>query len=188
MNTRVNHVPQEYWPIWPIQPVEFNEAMVQVEWGSWNRGITPARHFYVDDWRFESVWRQPVETLITVIDLDYVTAPDFSIWPEHSEPVARWQLFRSHQVCGYWQYNGINVIPSLNWTTGYDPGIFVGSLPRHSTVAVRGPTRFYIKEWTAGASALQELLEPTAVLHFGNKYGIEVWNNGHHVKLNQKKS
>ncbi|MBW1673577.1 MAG: DUF4417 domain-containing protein [Deltaproteobacteria bacterium] len=182
---RIDHIPEEFRIEWPVSKVEFEPEMAEIDWGPWNKTHMVARHFYTDDWRFESTWRVPVQNLQVVLKLKYVTAPDFSIWPGYSRRLVEWQLFRSRQICGFWQYNGVTAIPSLNWTGGMDVKVLSEGIPEDSVVAVRAPAKRYLNEWLEGAIKIRDRIKPKVVLHFGNLYGSEVWDRFYQMKLGQ---
>lgn len=74
--------------------------------------------FYVDDWRFESVWTDAVMFAEDAKAFGWgaMVSPDFSVWRDDPAAVQLWNIYRSRWVARYWQEVGIPVIPSLNWS------------------------------------------------------------------------
>lgn len=142
-------------------------------------------HCFVDDWRIESIWRDPVYMLDRAQSAGVVVAPDFSIFPDFPPVFARYQIWRSRLIAAYWQHNGVNVIPCLQWTHSNDPQLisYFSGLETCQVVAVRAPSKGYEEDWLACASLFQFLFTGL-VLHFGPKRGSEVWKKGVVIPLN----
>lgn len=73
--------------------------------------------FYVDDWRFESVWLDAVKMVegFKAFGWSSIVSPDFSVWRDDPMVMQAWNIYRSRWVARYWQEAGLKVIPSLNW-------------------------------------------------------------------------
>lgn len=74
-----------------------------------------ALHFYLDDYRFESIWRNPDKYFPRVEDVGAAISPDFSIFNRAPFPTQIWQCYRQRWIGAFWQYNGVTVIPSVRW-------------------------------------------------------------------------
>ena len=93
-------------------------------------------HFFIDDYRFERVWRQP-ERYIDVLKRYHGTiAPDFSLYIDMSLQMQRWNSYRSKVLARYWQDNGIDVIPCISWSDDRSFEFAFRGWPECSTVAV----------------------------------------------------
>ncbi len=114
-----------------------------------------------------------------------VVAPDFSIFPDFPPVFARYQIWRSRLIAAYWQQNGVNVIPCLQWTHPNDPDLlsYFSGLSKCRVVAVRSPSRGYEKDWIRCAEIFQASFSGV-VLHFGPKRGSEVWKSRLILPLN----
>lgn len=173
---RQNGIPQAFRQSWPIKTdlhnLELADTLLWSPWGVFN---SQNIHCYTDDYRFEMSWRKPELSLKRVLDLNLVTAPDFSVYPDAPPTVNRWQLYRSLAVFSYWQTMGARVIPSISWISPgqihHDHDLY----PRFSTIAVRCPARDYLDTWYAGAETIRNLVKPQTVLHFGTALGSDVW-------------
>jgi hypothetical protein len=69
----------------------------------------------------------------------------------------------------YWQEYGVFVVPVLQWGCPNSFPICARGIRPGSVVAVRGPQRGTEYAWLDGARYMQEALQPSLVLHFGNK-------------------
>src|ERR1700689_450889 len=72
-----------------------------------------ATHFFVDDKRFEGIWRWPKRSLSRVAP--WTLGPDFSVYKAMPLPLVAYQVYRARWFCRYWQENGHKVIPTLQW-------------------------------------------------------------------------
>lgn len=142
-------------------------------------------HCYVDDWRIESIWRDPVFMLDRAQSAGVVVAPDFSIFPDFPPVFARYQIWCSRLIAAYWLQNGVEVVPCLQWTHSNDPELlsYFSGLSMCPVVAVRAPSKGYEKDWIRCAEIFQSSFSGS-VLHFGLKRGSEVWESCSILPLN----
>jgi hypothetical protein len=120
-----------------------------------------AVHFFLDDYRFEVVWSKPQRPLSRLQRVGTALTPDFSLWREMPTAMQLWQVYRS-RWCGQWMAShGIDVIPTVSWSTpaSYDfcfAGIEFGGTVAVSSVGIRGEeaTRSYLE-------GMEEMLERT---------------------------
>ena len=71
--------------------------------------------FYTEDWRFEGIWQESVDTIRTIVPLHPAAfvQPDFSLWGTDPLVVQMWNIYRARWISRYWQEAGIKCIPSL---------------------------------------------------------------------------
>lgn len=93
-------------------------------------------HFYIDDYRFERLWNQPERYLNALRQYKGAIGPDFSTYTDYPMPLQRWNVYRSKALMQYWQNEGIDVIPNLQWSTDESYGFAFDGLPQGGTVAV----------------------------------------------------
>lgn len=131
-------------------------------------------HCFLDDYRFESLWRRPVQTLPAIQKWEVVLTPDFSLYADCPLVMQMWNTYRSRWVGCWWAANGVQVIPTVSWGLheSYD-FCFLG-LPERSVLAVSTvgtradeSTRL---PFMAGFAVMLERLSPTAVLCYGEPY------------------
>ena len=133
-----------------------------------------AVHFFLDDYRFETVWTQPRRSLSRVIRAGHALSPDFSLWREMPAAMQLWQVYRS-RWCGAWMHsNGVDVIPTVSWSTpqSYDfcfAGIPKRSVVAVSTVGIRGDEAE--KGFRRGLEEMLLSLLPETVLVYGRSLG-----------------
>lgn len=99
----------------------------------------PARaavHFFLDDYRFETVWARPARALEHLRRYRVLLTPDFSLYADWPLVVQQWNVYRSRWCGRWWQSLGFQVIPTVSWSTPESFAFCFAGLPRQSLVAV----------------------------------------------------
>ncbi len=131
-----------------------------------------AIHFFVDDYRFETVWNRPYKALTALRPFSTLLTPDFSLYRDWPMLLQLWNTYRNRWCGAFWQWQGFTVIPSVSWGTAESyPFCFLG-IPKRSVVAVGtvGVNLAHPLEqdlFLAGFTEMVARLEPTAVLCYG---------------------
>ncbi len=133
-------------------------------------------HFYYDDYKFMSAWREPDKYIERLKQFKAVISPDFSLYTDFPRSLQLLSCYR-RQWCGaYWQSLGIDVIPDVVWgdEDSFDYcflGIPKGSVVAVSSVGVRNDETWNNKEsdlFKRGYDEMMKRLEPTVVLYYGS--------------------
>ena len=74
-----------------------------------------AVHFFLDDYQFERVWREPEKQLERLKKFKCVCSPDFSKYTDFPKALQIYSHYRKHWLAAYWEKNGIEVIPTIGW-------------------------------------------------------------------------
>ncbi len=160
---RLAHAPIAYTP---VQMVPYRARLrEEKDTQGW------AVHFFLDDYRFESVWARPKRALVALRAYKILLTPDFSLYADHPLTVQLWNVYRSRWCGAYWQSLGFQVIPTLSWSTpgSYD-FCFVG-VAKFSVVAVSnvGIRRAEYGAFARGYQEMVERLSPSRVLVYGGQ-------------------
>ncbi len=132
-------------------------------------------HTFVDDWRQESIWRDPFLKRDRVVGI-ICTAPDFSIFWGDPLPFVVWQVWRSRLISWAWSQSGAKVIPVVQFGDDRSFPECVRSVIPGSVIAVRGPSRTDdLGRWRAGCGYWAEHVKPDLVIQFGRDDGADVW-------------
>lgn len=175
---RQNGIPLVFQRTWPIETrLKYADLHKHLSWSPWGVFNSENIHCYTEDYRFEGCWRNPELSLKRVLDLNFVIAPDFSVYPFAPYQINSWQLYRSLAVFGFWQLNGVRVIPSINWIGPRQIESDKDLYPNFNIIAIRCPGREYYQEWLWGAEKINAIIKPEIVLHFGTNLGLDVWKN-----------
>lgn len=140
---------------------------------NWNGG---AMHFFLDDYRFNSIWSNPDGMIerIKANNVKTVLSPDFSVYNDYPLAMQLWNTYRNRVIGAYMQYKGLKVIPTVEWSTerSYD-FCFLG-VEKGSTVAVSNIGTVKSKDseprkiWYQGYLKMLEVLEPERVVCYGD--------------------
>jgi hypothetical protein len=138
-----------------------------------------ACHFFLDDYRFESVWSKPERALSRCAAVGAALTPDFSLWRDMPRAMQLWQVYRS-RWCGAWLlHHGVDIVPTVSWSTPDTYGFAFAGIPTGSVVAVstvgiwRDPVAREL--FADGVTAMCEQLQPALVLVYGKPPSEEVW-------------
>lgn len=133
-------------------------------------------HFYYDDYKFISAWREPEKYLERLKEFKAVVSPDFSVYTDFPRALQILACYR-RQWCGaYWQSEGIDVIPDVVWGDKDSFDYCFDGIPKHSvvavsTVGVRNDKTWNNKEgdlFKAGYDEMIKRLEPTKIIVYGS--------------------
>lgn len=72
-------------------------------------------HFFIDDYRFESIYKNPDDKIERLKKFNAVLSPDFSMYTEMPVALQLYNCFRNRWTGAYLQQNGITVIPTVRW-------------------------------------------------------------------------
>lgn len=132
-------------------------------------------HFFYDDYKFISVWREPDKKLDVLKRFKAVISPDFSLYTDFPKALQILSCYR-RQWCGaYWQIQGIDVIPDVIWG---EPDTFswcFDGVPKGGTVAVSSLGVEKNPQWNGkennlfeqGYNEMLKRLEPETILFYG---------------------
>ena len=133
-------------------------------------------HFYYDDYKFMSAWRDPKKYIDRLQEFKAVVSPDFSLYIDFPIALQILSCYR-RQWCGaYWQSMGIDVIPDVIWGRKDSYDFCFEGIPKHSTVAISTVGVKRDKEWNNekdslfrdGYNEMLKRLEPTTILFYGD--------------------
>lgn len=134
-------------------------------------------HFFLYDYRFERVWKQPDFDIIRLSRYKAVLSPDFSMYIEMAPAVQLYNTFRNRWCGAYWASKGLRVIPTVNWGDGntFDfcfDGIEKGSVVAVSTyMAGEHDNRQDQKDWfMAGYNEMLRRIEPEKIICYNTPF------------------
>ena len=131
-----------------------------------------AVHFFLHDYRFETVWNRPFKALEALQPYATLLTPDFSLYRDWPLTLQLWNTYRNRWCGRFWQEQGFSVIPTISWSRppSYD-FCFLG-VPRRSIVAVatvginlQDPIEYLL--FVNGFTEMVRRLTPLLVLSYG---------------------
>ena len=132
-----------------------------------------AVHFYIDDYQFERLWKNPDKYIEKLKQYVAVASPDFS--PYGNMPLAT-QIFnhyRKHWVAKYLQDRGVNIIPTIRASTderSFD--FYLQGEPKNGIVTIssmwtndENSLQYFLREY----NTMYDTLKPIKVYLYGKK-------------------
>lgn len=134
-------------------------------------------HFFLYDYRFERVWKNPDNDIEKLSRYRAVLSPDFSMYLEMAPVMQLYNVFRNRWCGAYWASKGIRVVPTVNWgdEATFDfcfEGIEKGSVVAVSTyMASEHDNRQAQKEWfMAGYNEMLRRIEPEKIICYNTPF------------------
>lgn len=128
-------------------------------------------HFFVDDYRFRSIYDHPERSLEKYAKYRFLLTPDNSLFSEMNPWRQIESVAHSRWVGAFWQSNGLTVIPTVSWA---QPSSFRFCFDSIEKGAIIGVGMIGCKhEKTAfmkGYNAMLEEISPTAIICFGKPF------------------
>lgn len=93
-------------------------------------------HFFLYDYKFERVWKNPENDLEKLKRYRAVLTPDFSVYREMAPVMQLYNTFRNRWCGAYFVSKGIRVIPSVSWGDENTFDFCFEGIPKGSVVAV----------------------------------------------------
>ena len=128
-------------------------------------------HFFLDDYKFEVLWKDPEPRVEKLKDYRAILSPQFSMYTEMPIAVQLHQVFKSRWCGAYFQSKGLKVIPSLVWGEAdtfwfsFD-GVDEGSVVAVSTVGMRTEKNLFM----AGYKEMLRRIKPKAIICYGDPF------------------
>lgn len=148
----------------PSQLIGFNEVLTsKVK----NTGV----HFFLDDYQFERLWKEPSRYVNVLNNFDCILSPDFSLYLDMPRPLQIYNTYRNRLLGRYYQEKGLKVIPTISWgdkkTFNFCfKGIPSGSVVAISTIGVRKEKETF-KIWEIGKNEMIKQIKPSVILIYG---------------------
>lgn len=129
-------------------------------------------HFFVDDYRFEGIYRSPERSLKKYSQYAFLLTPDFSTYADMN----MWRQIESvayNRWCGaFWQHNGQSVIPSISWSTPRSYEFCFDGIEKGSIVAVGmiGCKNNNHTSFIRGYNEMLRRINPRAIICYGKPF------------------
>ncbi len=101
-----------------------------------NKNTDRMVHFFLYDYKFERVWKEPDRDIERLRRYRAVLSPDFSMYLEMNRTMQLYNTFRNRWCGAYFADRGMRVIPTVNWGDESTFDFCFLGIPKGSTVAV----------------------------------------------------
>jgi hypothetical protein len=128
-------------------------------------------HFFLYDYRFERVWKNPDNDIEKLSRHRAVLSPDFSMYLEMAPVMQLYNVFRNRWCGAYWASKGIRVVPSVNWgdESTFDfcfDGIEEGSIVAVGTMGCKRSKLAFMR----GYNEMLKRIKPSVIICFGSPF------------------
>lgn len=158
-----------------IQPTPYEGGC---EWISFNYAKSCEKregkgvHFFIDDYQFNRLWTDIDRYIPMLSQFRYVMSPDFSTYTDFPKAIQIYNHYRKHWVGAYLQESGIQVIPTISWSTPDSFEWCFDGEPEGATVAISSVGCMNSKEkkalFLAGYEEMVRRLQPETIIFYGN--------------------
>ena len=128
-------------------------------------------HFFVDDYRFEGIYKNPERTLEKYSQYAFLLTPDYSTYADMNYWRQLESVAHSRWVGAYWQSKGLLVIPTISWSNAQSYSFCFDGVEKGSVVAVGMIGCKHEKlGFMRGYNAMLERIEPSVIIYFGSPF------------------
>lgn len=149
----------------PNRLISFDKAISSRNYDQWV-------HFFIHDYQFFRIWRNPWRYLPILSKYKGVISPDFSVFWDYPLYMQLESICRSREIGSWLQRNGLNVIPCLRWGKEDTFEFAFDGVQPNATVAVGTLGCVRDKEARAvfenGFRKMLEVIEPKTVVVYGS--------------------
>ncbi len=136
-----------------------------------NANLHKGVHFFVDDYRFESVYTHPEKALERYGKYKFLLTPDYSLYADMNLWRQIESVGKSRWVGAKWQSAGKIVIPTISWGRSRTYEFCFDGIEKHSIVAIgmigcRSEKTGFLQ----GYFQMMRTLEPDAVICLGKPF------------------
>lgn len=129
-------------------------------------------HFFVDDYQFLRLWRDPDAYMQRLAQFQAVCTPDFSTYTDFPLAVQIYNHYRKHWLGAYLAAHGAVVVLTISWSDEDSYTWCFDGEPRDSIVAVSSVGTQVDKTaqhlFFAGYREMMERLQPRQIIMYGN--------------------
>lgn len=128
-------------------------------------------HFFVDDYRFEGIYRNPEKSLSRLSQYKFLLSPDFSTYSDMNLWRQMESVAHSRWVGAFWQSEGQIVFPTVSWGDIRSFEFCFDGIEKHSVVAVGMIGCKHSKQgFMLGYNEMMSRIEPEAIICFGTPF------------------
>ena len=128
-------------------------------------------HFFVDDYRFETIYNHPEKSIERLRKYKFILSPDYSLYAEMNPWRQIESVGKNRWVAAKWQSTGMLVVPTLSWGLTRTYEFCFDSIEKHCDVAIgmigcKQDKKLFLR----GYYQMLEKIEPDTIICFGEPY------------------
>jgi hypothetical protein len=128
-------------------------------------------HFFLDDYKFESIYNNPEKKIEVLRKFKAVLTPDFSMFVEMPIALQLFATFKNRWTGAYLQQQGIKVIPTVRWgdLTSFNfcfDGIEKDSIVAVSTIGIKNQKSHFL----LGYNEMLSRIKPSKIICYGKPF------------------
>ncbi|MCD8313437.1 MAG: DUF4417 domain-containing protein [Bacteroidales bacterium] len=148
-------------------------------------------HFFLDDYRFERVWNDPLKWARILRNAKFVLTPDFSLYADMPLCQQIYNVYRNRLIGACFQRMGVKVIPTVSWSDARSYDFCFEGVPEGNVVAVSNIGCLKDSEsrklWHEGFEEMNGRLNPAKILLYGTKHELECENIVYFCNVNLRR-
>ena len=129
-------------------------------------------HFFVDDYQFLRLWKDPSKYINLLKQFRVVFTPDFSLYTDFPVAMQIYNHYRKHWLGAYWQSQGITVVPTIGWSDSQSYDWCFDGEPVGGTVAVSSigtqKNKHAKQLFIDGYNQMIQRLNPQTIIFYGD--------------------
>ncbi len=128
-------------------------------------------HFFIDDYRFENVYRNPERSLPRLSQYKFLLTPDYLTYSDMNYWRQMESIAHSRWVGAFWQDQGQKVLATISWSDKRSFDFCFDGVEKHSVVAVGMiGCKQSKQEFLFGYNEMLNRIEPEAIICFGDPF------------------
>lgn len=96
--------------------------------------LNKAVHFFIDDYKFEQIWRTPFKYVPMFLKYGNIVSPDFSVWSVQPYTLNLFNMYRSRWCARFYQEMGVNVLIDVRWADKSTWNYCFSGIEKHTPV------------------------------------------------------
>lgn len=142
-------------------------------------------HFYIDDYRFEALWKDPSKLLASCCKM--VVEPNLSLFDTTPIAYGLHQIYKKRWIARWWQENGLKVYADLNVARKFQEFNVMGIPEGYNAFATRGYSERveYLLEEISIAKRISGMDVPNMLVYGGGKAIKELCNKNGLIYIEQ---
>lgn len=133
-------------------------------------------HCFLEDYRFETLWKEPLKSIDTLLNFKYVCPCDFSVYSNMPLALQIYNVYRDRVIHHFLTCCGVNCVPVVVWSDESSFEWCFDGLPQNSTLAVstNGCHTIRAREYyKRGFVEMCKRLNPNLVIVVGGKIDVD---------------